>query len=282
MTIKLKKYIFIIPILLLISIFSIYFFTKKENENEEYLTIYGNVDIRQVDLGFRVFGKVETLFFDEGDEVEQGNLLAILDKVPYEEVLDQSKAKLREIEFAASKAEAKFSKRYKIKSGAISKEEYDDAFFNLEEMRANLDQAKASLATALTNLEDTKLFCPTKGTILTRIREPGSVLNPGEPVFTLSIASPVWIRTYVSEPYLGKIYFGMKADVITDTPESKIFHGHIGFISPVAEFTPKNVESLDLRTDLVYRLRVIVDDPNNELKQGMPVTVKLKLKNRDG
>ena len=70
----------------------------------------------------------------------------------------------------------------------------------------------------------------------------------------------------------------MPADVYTDSQPTKPFHGQIGFISPVAEFTPKNVETTDLRTELVYRLRVIVDNPDNGLRQGMPVTVKLKLK----
>ena len=185
---------------------------------------------------------------------------------------------MKEEENAYKKAKAQFNKRFKTNPNAISQEDYDDAYFNLEEMKASVEQARATLDRANTNLGDTKLFSPTYGSILTRIREPGSVLNPGEPVFTVSIKSPVWIRAYISEPDLGKIYFGMPAEVITDTKGLKTYRGHIGFISPVAEFTPKTVESLDLRTDLVYRLRVIVEDPNRELKQGMPVTVKLRLK----
>jgi HlyD family secretion protein len=112
--------------------------------------------------------------------------------------------------------------------------------------------------------------------ILTRIREPGSVINAGEPVYTLSIDSPVWVRTYVSEPNLGKIYPGMQAEVYTDTKTNPTYYGHIGFISPVAEFTPKTVETTELRSDLVYRLRVIVDNPDRGLRQGMPVTIRLK------
>jgi HlyD family secretion protein len=70
----------------------------------------------------------------------------------------------------------------------------------------------------------------------------------------------------------------MPADVYTDSQPAKPYHGQIGFISPVAEFTPKNVETTELRTELVYRLRVIVNDPDNGLRQGMPVTVKLNLR----
>lgn len=256
----------------------VFYFYQKGSEDNRFLTIYGNVDIRQVDLGFRVFGKVKKLFFDEGDVVKPGDLLATLDPIPYQEDLGKSKAQFIESKKILEKSRAKFDKRYLVNQDAISKEDYDDAYYNLEEANANYEYAKSALERSETNLSDTNMLCPTDGVILTRIREPGSVLNPGEPVFTVSIASPVWIRAYISEPDLGKIYFGMPATIISDTKELKIFKGHIGFISPVAEFTPKTVQSLDLRTDLVYRLRVVVDDPEKELKQGMPVTVKLKMK----
>jgi HlyD family secretion protein len=249
----------------------------KQAEEKNYLTIYGNVDIRQVDLGFRVFGKVTKLFYDEGDEIKPGDLLALLDNVPYEEDLAKAKGVLLESENAYKKAKAQFEKRYKVNKEAISEEEYDNAYYNLEETKALYEKSIAEVARATTNLDDTRMFCPTEGVILTRIREPGSVLNPGEPVFTVSIKNPVWIRAYINEPNLGKIYFGMPAEVITDTKSLKVYKGHIGFISPVAEFTPKTVESLDLRTDLVYRLRIYVNDPDRQLKQGMPVTVRFTL-----
>ncbi len=261
---------------LIILIYFLVILFKKSEENK-HLTIYGNVDIRQVDLGFRVFGKVSQLFYDKGDGIVPGNLLATLDPVPYEEDLAKAKAALLESENAYQKAKAQFEKRYLVNKEAISKEDYDNAYYNLEEMHALYEKAAAEVERSMTNLNDTKLYCPTDGIILTRIREPGSVLIQGEPVFTVSISNPVWIRAYVSEPNLGKIYFGMPAEVITDTKGLQKFKGHIGFISPVAEFTPKTVESLDLRTDLVYRLRVYVDDPSHFLKQGMPVTVRFNL-----
>lgn len=277
---KLSLYIGVAAIVIVAFLAFFEFFREREKNSSE-LVIYGNVDIRQVDLGFRVFGKVSKLMYDEGDHVEAGKLLAILDKVPYEEKVAEAKARVLSVESSLSNSMAKFKKREEVIPAAISQEEYDDAFYNLETMKANLDEAKAALDVAMTNYDDTDMLCPTNGVILTRIREPGSVISPGDPVFTLSIDNPLWIRTYVSEPNLGKIYFGMKAEVTTDTRPLKIFHGHIGFISPVAEFTPKNVESTELRTDLVYRLRVIVDDPTHELKQGMPVTVKLLLNSKE-
>src|SRR4029079_8274078 len=98
----------------------------------------------------------------------------------------------------------------------------------------------------------------------------------GETVFSVTLPRPLWVRAYVAEPDLGAVRPGMAAEIATDGAGAKRYRGHVGFISPVAEFTPKSVETKELRTDLVYRLRVIVDDADGSLRQGMPVTVTLK------
>jgi HlyD family secretion protein len=85
------------------------------------------------------------------------------------------------------------------------------------------------------------------------------------------------VRAYISEPNLGKIYPGMEVEVTNDTDPDRPYRGQIGFISPVAEFTPKSVETPELRTDLVYRLRVIIEQADAALRQGMPVTVRIPL-----
>src|SRR5690606_23766525 len=93
-------------------------------------------------------------------------------------------------------------------------------------------------------------------------------------VYTLSLDAPVYVRAYVGEPDLGRIAPGTRVRVRSDSSE-KVYHGQIGFISPRAEFTPKTVETSDLRTDLVYRLRVVVGDADAALRQGMPVTIEV-------
>jgi HlyD family secretion protein len=125
------------------------------------------------------------------------------------------------------------------------------------------------------------VYAPSEGIILTRVREPGSVVREGDPVYTLSIVSPVWIRAFIPEPLLGVVYPNMQAEVFTNTENGPTYKGHVGFISPVAEFTPKTVETTELRTDLVYRLRIIADNPDQGLRQGMPVTVKLYRKSQN-
>ena len=102
-------------------------------------------------------------------------------------------------------------------------------------------------------LSDADIVAPSTGIIQTRVREPGAIVRPGETIYNLALTSPVWVRTFVEEPDLGRIYPGMPAIVFTDSDGR--YEGRIGFISPMAEFTPKSVETRDLRTNLGYHLR---------------------------
>jgi HlyD family secretion protein len=104
--------------------------------------------------------------------------------------------------------------------------------------------------------------------------------SPQKPVFSLAITDPKWVRAYVSEPDLGKLHPGAAASVAVDSFPDRRFEGWVGFISPVAEFTPKAVQTAELRTSLVYEVRVFVKDPSDELRLGMPATVSLPLDRR--
>ena len=126
-------------------------------------------------------------------------------------------------------------------------------------------------------MTDTRLSAPEPAVVQNRILEPGDMASPQTPVFTLALDHPVWVRAYVSEPDLGKIAPGMRAEVRTDSFPSKTYRAWIGFISPTAEFTPKQVETTELRSKLVYRLRVYVCNPQNELRLGMPADVLIPL-----
>ena len=271
-----KRAIFaVVAAILVASVF--YYFFYSSPKRSDHLTLYGNVDIRQVDLGFRVQGRVEKMLFEEGDEVHTGDLVGTLEKQPYEDQVSQSKARVASVKADFDNAEKLQKRRQElIKTGGVSQEDLDQASARYAILSANLEEAKAALDTSLTNLNDTKVYAPSDGTILTRIREPGSVVRVADPIYTVSIKNPVWIRAYVNETDLGRIVPNMVAEIRTDTPGGKVYHGRIGFISPVAEFTPKTVETTQLRTDLVYRLRIYVDDAEG-LRQGMPVTVTLPI-----
>lgn len=238
------------------------------------IVLFGNVDIRDVLLGFRVGGRIAEIRYEEGDRVEEGDLLAVLDKQPFVDNVNLYAAQIEEAKITRRKVEKPFLRRAALTGiGAVSTEERDDAEATRDEAEAQVNTAEARLQQAETQLRDTDLFAPSNGIILTRAQEPGAIVEAGRTVYSLALDTPVWIRTYIDEPNLGNIHPGQRALVSTDSGGG--YEGQIGFISPQAEFTPKNVETARLRTDLVYRLRVIVDNPDKGLRQGMPVTVRV-------
>ncbi|MEB2284837.1 MAG: secretion protein HlyD [Myxococcales bacterium] len=137
---------------------------------------------------------------------------------------------------------------------------------------ARLAAALAERAQAATALADTELMAPSNGTVIGRVREPGSMVVSQSAVYILSLDAPVYVRAYVGEVDLGRIAPGTRVRVHSDS-SAKVYQGRVGYISPRAEFTPKTVETADLRTDLVYRLRIVVENADAGLRQGMPVTV---------
>ncbi|MGO9743050.1 MAG: efflux RND transporter periplasmic adaptor subunit [Roseiarcus sp.] len=290
------------------------------------LTLQGNVEVRQVDLGFKVAGRIDKLDVDEGVAVKEGETLASLEKVYFEDALAEARAARDQA--AANYAKMKAGNRpediaeaeatltlnqatlqnatqtldraqalLSTQSGTIKS--YDDALAAQREARArvnvashaldlmkagsrveDIDAAAAALAQqeaaakiAERQLADSDLIAPSDGVIESRAREAGAIVAVGETVFVESLTRPVWVRTYVSEPDLARIRPGMEVEVKTDDPVIPTVKGEIGFISTEAEFTPKTVETRELRTALVYRLRVVVDNGGGALRQGMPVEV---------
>ncbi len=140
---------------------------------------------------------------------------------------------------------------------------------------------KPNLRCRSRNLAYATLVSPTNGVVQNRILEPGEMASPQRAVLTIAITDPKWVRVYAAEPDLGKIRMGMKATVTTDSFPGKQYDGWVGFISPVASFTPKTVETTDLRTSLVYEVRIFVKDPADELRLGMPATVRIPLNGAD-
>lgn len=295
------------------------------------LKLYGNVDIRDVNVGFRVSGRVSAVLKDEGDAVHAGEVLAKLDDEPYREEAAQAKGQVsaararlellqsgyRPEEIAQSRAEEKMRevalenakrlldrRQALITTKAIPEEDFTDAQtayqeaeaelkaaqaqLNLREAgyrkediaqaKASLDETEAARATAELHVEDCVLKAPSDGVVFTRGEEPGAMLAAGTTVLTISLNQPVWVRAYIEEPDLGRVHPGMKVRVFTDSRPDHPYEGQIGFVSPRAEFTPKNVETTELRTSLVYRLRIVIANPDEGLRQGMPVTAEVDLR----
>lgn len=297
------------------------------------LTLYGNVDIRTVNMSFRVGGRLQSLTVDEGDAIKQGQTLGQLDQAPYENALMQAKANVataqaqydlmmagyRAEEIAQAAASVKqaqaaydYAQSYLQRQQGLwnrkllsvndlenARSSRDQALATLKsaqdklsqyragnrpqeiaQAKASLEQAQAQLAQSTLDLHDTVLTAPSDGTLLTRAVEPGSMLSAGSTVLTLSLTRPVWVRAYVDEKNLNQAQPGREILLYTDGRPNKPYHGKIGFVSPTAEFTPKTVETPDLRTDLVYRLRIIVTDADDSLRQGMPVTLQFNEESR--
>jgi HlyD family secretion protein len=148
---------------------------------------------------------------------------------------------------------------------------------DIAQAEAQLRMNEAQLALLKQQLADAQLVAPSEAVVRTRLLEPGEMASPQKPVFSLALIDPKWVRAYVSEPDLGKVRPGMIASVAVDSFPDLRFEGWVGFISPVAEFTPKSVQTEELRTSLVYEVRVFVKDPSDKLRLGMPATVFLSL-----
>jgi HlyD family secretion protein len=146
---------------------------------------------------------------------------------------------------------------------------------DLATARHQLEALEASLQQLMVRFGELTLLAPASGIIQNRILEPGEMAGPTRPVMTLALNEPKWVRAYLPEPQLGRVAAGMAAEVLSDTFPDQPVEGWVGFISPVAEFTPRTVQTEDLRTRLVYETRVYVRDPDNRLRLGMPVTVRL-------
>jgi len=186
---------------------------------------------------------------------------------------------------------------------AVSRQDFDNARFALNGTKARLKalqkalellvigprqedikQAEwqlqantAQLVLLRRQLADTELLAPGDAVARTRIMEPGEMASPQKPVFSLAIIDPKWVRAYVSETDLGKLHPGMPVSIAVDSFADRRFAGWVGFISPVAEFTPKSVETVELRPSLVYEVRAFVNDGKDELRLGMPATVHFPL-----
>mgnify|MGYP001602182869 CR=1 FL=1 len=142
--------------------------------------------------------------------------------------------------------------------------------------KATLAANEAALAVARRDLAEAELHAPSAGVIESRVLEPGDMASPQKPVYTLALTDPLWVRVYVPETDLGRIRAGSRAEIATDSHPERRYRGWVGYISPSAEFTPKSVETREVRTTLVYQLRVFVCAPADGMRLGMPATVSIE------
>lgn len=327
-----KKVIAIVLIIIALVIISFWAWKyNNKNQKDNDLTLYGNVDIRQVSLAFEQSGRIQTLLVQEGDKVKAGQVLATLNTNSLEiqakqaqaqlkaqqeaivkqqvgarpEEISQAKAQLASTQADLDKASKNLQRLQILVNStdgrAISQQELDYAKSNqhsaeaaVRERQANLELiikgarqedreatkaqyevTKANLDLINYNLTQAELKSPVNAVVRARLQEVGDMTTAQKAVYTLALTDPKWVRVYANEKDLSSIHMGGTAQVIRDSYPNQPINGKIGYISSVAEFTPKTVQTDEIRTTLVYEVRVYVNDPNDQLKMGQPVTVKV-------
>lgn len=315
----------VVAVLLMVG--AILLIVRPWSDDDQALKLYGNIDIREVDLSFRVDGRVAEVLVDEGDTVSAGQELAKLDAEPLQadlaeaeaatsaqraqldllregsrrEDIAQAESTVAERRAALVNAQGDVDRLGTLRgTGAIAERSWLDAVSRRDETAAqlrgaqqalaerragarpqeiqqagsNVDRAAASAERIRIRVRDTVLRAPSDGTVLTRAIERGANVSAGSTALTLALAEPVWARIFVDAANLGLVAPGAMVNITTDAAPGMIYKGRVGYVSPTAEFTPKSVETPELRTDLVYRARVIVLNPDSRLRQGMPITVQ--------
>lgn len=314
----------------------VWWWNRSEQQSPD-LALYGNVDLRQVNLAFNNSERIAAVLVQEGERVRKGQILARLETARIQpqlaqveaqaaaqrEVLQRLRNGTRPEEVAQARANVESARAdlvnaklqferlqgaAEISAGrAVRQQDVDNAKAALQvaeaklavnqksldlavagprkeeiaENAARLRATEAQAALLRQQLADAELIAPMDAVVRTRAMEPGEMASPQRAVFALAITDPKWVRVYVSETDLGKVRHGMPAGVAVDSFPDRRFEGWVGFISPVAEFTPKSVHTQELRTSLVYEVRVFVKDPDDNLRLGMPATAYLNLENAD-
>ena len=326
-----KKRVFIlIFILLVIAGFLYYFFSKDKDEGDEAIKVSGNIEATEVDVGFKISGRIVTLSVQEGDWVTQGNVIARLDDEDLRnrlalaratlasaqarlrkllagsrpEELREAEATLEQTRYDMENKEATYQRMKSLfDRGVVPKETLDGAETafrvataafqratqnyllvkegprkeDIEDARAQVEQAQASQKLNETQLSYAGLHAPLSGVVLVKSGEVGEVVNPGTSILTLADLDLVRLKAYIPEPDLGRVKWGQEVIVTTDFQPRKEYKGKISFISSQAEFTPKQIQTEKERVTLVYRIKIDLRNPHRELKPGMPADGRITL-----
>lgn len=257
---------------------AVWFLNGRHANGTDSVVLYGNVDIRQVQLAFNGSERIAQMLVNEGARVRKGELLATLDKSSRTEQVRKAEAEVEASRIAARNAAQTYQRtKALVARHFVAQQQADDAQAASDAAQAVWRAGRAALEVARQALADTELYAPDNGVIQQRILEPGDMASPQRPVYTLALTDPLWVRAYVQEKDLGKVKPGMPAEVATDSYPGKRYQAWVGYLSPSAEFTPKSVETTEVRSNLVYQARIFVCNPQNELRLGMPATVSLAL-----
>lgn len=235
----------------------------------------GTIEATEAQLGFQVPGRIDFIGGREGDTVKQGQLLARLDTREIEARLAQARSQVAGVALRQAEARRDLERnKTLLAGGAIGQEAFDKTTLSLKVTDNEQRQAQAALRALEAVLSNMTIRASFNGIITVRHREPGEIVGAGAPVLTLMNPDDRWVRIYIPENHIGAVQLGQKTRITTDSWPDKQYTGTVTYISTEAEFTPKNVQTVEERVKLVYAVKVrIEDDPKFELKPGMPADV---------
>lgn len=293
----------------LVFLLSLLFLTSCGSNDDEAITETGTLEATEVTVSALVGGTVQSLRVDEGSFVRPRDTLAVLDATEWRYQLQQAEANLRaseaqyrlavegprredviqaEANYESAKSDLKrMEELFAAKS--VSEKQLEDARtrFTLAEQtlakmkrgsreeeiaqaRARRDQAFAQTASLRKKVDDCVILSPIEGTVTTRYVEVGELVGQGMAVVRIANLSRLTMLVYVSETLLPRVTLGQKAKITVDAFSDRSFEGEVVYISPTAEFTPKNIQTKDERTKLVFAIKLKVANPDGTLKAGLP------------
>jgi len=270
-----KRLIIVASVVLIIGAIALFQYLRT-SRNDGMLDLSGTVEVTEVNLGFKVAGRVSELIVEEGQRVKKGDRLAALDSAEMENIVAQNSAAVAVVEAEQERARKDYDRAVAlVESGVLPAQQLDSAKKSYDSAMAQLRQTRAALSASRDRLRDMVILAPVSGVILRKNSEVGETVAAGAAVYSLGDLENPWIKVYVKEDKLGLVKLGQRAEVRTDSFPKKAYIGTVTTISSEAEFTPKNVQTREERVKLVFALKVSVKNENEELKPGMPADVKI-------
>jgi membrane fusion protein YbhG len=283
-----KKLIPILLILALVSGAAYHHFSKDSNGDDGLYS--GVVEATEVAIAAEIPGRVLEISVNEGDQAEKDQVVVRIDSSSLEAQLKQAKAAKTAAsgQYSAVNAGVKNLQTNVVRSenlhtaGSISEQQLDSVTTQKDVLKAQrtaawgqIQQADATAEYVQIQIDKAEVKAPISGTVLEKNIEVGEMAMPGSPVLKLADLKNPWVRIYIPETELGKVKLGDKASVFSDSYPGKAYPGKVVFIAGEAEFTPKNIQTREERVRLVYAVKVALENPDGELKIGMPVDAEL-------
>ena len=283
----------IVPIVLVLGITSYFVVTGIKNSMRSGLSGSGTIEVTQVDISSKIMGKINRMPVEEGGKVIKGGLVAELAHDELNAQLKQASASLN----GASEVMVQIKTQYKnaednykragelLKAGSTSKHQFDQLETQFKVLESQLkssteqkNQAEAQVAYISAMIDNCYLKSPIDGVVLSKNAEEGEMLSPGMSVVSIGDTAKPYLKIYISETELGKVKLGQKAEVTNDSFPGKRYEGKVINIASQSEFTPKNIQTKDERTRLVFAVKILLDNVKDELKPGMPADAVINVK----